>query len=202
MASDERLAALIEEASREIDSLTRWWFYGRELTLRLDGIDNYRLYTPAPILRLDTITVDEETYDVDDMVMIEPAPRTGTRFDDLPGFRWDPDNTDAIRWPRGHQNIVITGLFGYTEADGTEFGRVPLAIKRACIMLVAMKRTAIATALGGGAGAAGSGQLISIRTKTQSASWAQRPSSDAPFTGNAEIDLIIKRYRRSGLSSV
>lgn len=203
MVSDARLREMIEEASRDLDSYCRWWFEPRMRTLRLDGTGTLRLYTPAPPLRIDSISVGDTTYDPADMILVEGGPMEGTRFEDAPGFRWDPEATDAQRWPKGEQNIVVTGVFGYTEADGSAFGRVPLPIKRACIMLVAGRRTPIATALaGGGGGGGGAGQLISIRTKTQSAAWAQRPASDAPFTGNAEVDLIIKRYRRSGIASV
>ena len=36
-ASDERLEALLEEASGTIDRMTGWWFEPRELMIRLDG---------------------------------------------------------------------------------------------------------------------------------------------------------------------
>ncbi len=201
--SDDRLRALIEECSREIDAWCRQWFEPRYMTLLLDGGGTSRLYTPAPVIRIDSVVADAITYDAADAVSIEGAPRSSTLFEDLPGFRWSEDATTAVRWPKRRQAVTVTGVFGYTEADGSAFGRTPLAIKRATIMLVALRRAKIATMVdGGGGGGIGAGGVLSIRTKTQMVTWGERPTGDAPFTGNADLDTIIKRYRRREMGSV
>lgn len=203
MASDARLLDLIEECSREIDAWCRQWFEPRWLTLVLDGLGTTRIYTPAPVIRLDAVSTDADDYDPADIVVIEGAPRLSPVFDDLPGFRWSESATTAVNWPKRRGAVTVRGVFGFTEADGSLLGRTPLAIKRATIMLVAMRRVKVAAAVEGGAGGGfGAGGIISIRTKTQSAAWSARPVSDAPFTGNSDLDTIIRRYRRRQMGSV
>ena len=39
----------------------------------------------------------------------------------------------------GTQNVVISGVFGYTEFDGSPLGRTPRAVRRACVLLALRK---------------------------------------------------------------
>ena len=42
----------------------------------------------------------------------------------------------GLRFPRGHANIVVDGIWGFTEADGSPQGSTPLAVHRAAMLLV------------------------------------------------------------------
>ncbi|PID38566.1 MAG: hypothetical protein CSB49_04955 [Proteobacteria bacterium] len=130
-ASDDRLTALIDEASSFIDRVTGWFFEPRALVYRLDGRSAPSIEPPAPPIRVDRLAVEdtELSTDSDDLVVVGAPVQPG--FD---GPRLTLRHGRVF--PRGQGNVESEGLWGYTEPDGTAEGRVPLAIRRACILLV------------------------------------------------------------------
>ena len=130
-ASDERLLALLDEATFLIDRVTGWFFEPRLATLRLDGRGTPSLELPVPPIRLDRLAVGdlELSLAFDDLVVVGAPVQPG--FD---GPRLTLRH--GSRFPRGHGNVLVEGLWGFTEADGTAEGRTPLAIRRACMLLV------------------------------------------------------------------
>jgi hypothetical protein len=189
MASDARLASLIEEAGGTIDRITGWFFEPRAQTLALDGRGNSTIEPPVPPIRLDRLAVGDTDLSLspDDLVVV------GAPVD--PGF-------DAPRltlkgchtFPRGQGNVTAEGLWGYTEPDGTTEGRTPLEIRRACMLLVLRSLPLLAD--GDSSGEARSRwRLIEERTRDQS--YKLDPDSrTASFTGDPEIDSILARFRR------
>ena len=88
----------------------------------------------------------------------------------------------------------ISCLWGYTEPDGTPEGRVPLAIRRACILLVLRWLSPLADG-DGAEDARNRWRIIEERTRDQSYK-LDRVQLSGAFTGDPEIDGILARYRR------
>jgi hypothetical protein len=129
-ASDERLAHLIDEASVFIDRLTGWWFEPRALELTVSGRGTPTLELLAPPIRLDSMLVDRRVArtDAGELLIIGAPVRSGAV---------EPRITRRHGvFPMGVGNVVLDGVFGYTEPDGTPEGRTPLAIRRATMLLV------------------------------------------------------------------
>ena len=194
-ASDERLTALIEEATQVIDRLTGWFFEPRQLTLTFDGRGTKTIEPPVPPIRLDLLFVDgvELSRAPNDLLVVgapvEPwfvAPR----FTLL----------DGNVFSKGIGNVSAQGVWGYTEADGTPFGRTPLAIRRACMMLALRMIPSLTD--DAAEETRNRWRIIEERTRDQSYK-LDKPAAALHFTGDPEIDDILLRYRRPwGLGAV
>jgi len=199
LASDERLEELIDEATREIDGWTRWWFDVQARTLAIDGSGHGTLILPAPVIRLDGVTIssDEGTteLDVDDIVIDGPAPVREPYSGPGPALRYTgelPDSWATATFAAGVANVAVEGLFGRTEYDGTVQGRVPRSIRRAC-MLLAMKRV---IPLVEDDDSRRSHRIKTMKTTSQSVTFADVNPASAPFSGDPEIDQILMRLAK------
>lgn len=193
-ASDTRLAALIDEASRTVGRLTGWFFEPRVRTYIVDGRGTPSLELPAPCLRLNRLSVNGSDLDVEaDTVVIAGGPAAGIADDPRISLRWG-------RFPVGRGNVQVEGLFGCTEDDGTPHGRTPLEIRRACMLLVLR---AVAPAMSTESSDARSAwRLLEERTRDQSFRLDRDPRS-ASLTGDPDVDAILVRYRRpAGMGAV
>jgi len=188
-ATDERLAFLIDEASRTIDRLTGWFFTPRLRSYRLDGRGAPSLEPPAPPIRIDGLSLGGSA------VSTDPEGLVAVGAPVQPGFD-GPRLTLRYgrRFPRGQGNVEAEGLWGYTEDDGSPHGRTPLEIRRACMMLVLRALPPL-----GDTDAAGEARsrwrIIEERTRDQSYR-LDSAGKPGPFTGDPEIDGILARYRR------
>ncbi len=188
-ATDARLAALIDEASRTIDRVTGWFFAPRLRTFRLDGRDAPSLEPPAPPIRIDRLAVGGSELALDpDRLVVVGAPVQ-------PGFDGPRLTLRRARsFPRGDGNVEVEGLFGYTEDDGSPHGRTPLEIRRACMLLVLRAIPALGDADSAG-DARNRWRLLEERTRDQSYR-LDRDARPAPMTGDPDVDAILARYRR------
>jgi len=188
-ATDERLTALIEEAGSTIDRITGWFFEPRSLTLRLDGRGTASIEPPVHPIALDRLAIDttELSLDPTDLVVVG-APVA-------PGFAAPRISlTRGRTFPKGTANVTAEGLWGFTEPDGTPEGRTPLAIRRACMLLVLRSLPLLADDDSSGE-ARSRWRIIEERTRDQS--YRLDPDSrTASFTGDPEVDSILARYRR------
>ena len=188
-ASDDRLTALIDEASGFIDRVTGWFFEPRALVYRLDGRGAINIDPPAPPIRVDRLRVEnsELSVDSDDLIVVGAPVELGLNCPRI-----------ILRhgrvFPRGQGNVEIEGLWGYTEPDGTTEGRVPLAIRRACMLLVLRWMGPLADEDTSG-DARNRWRIIEERTRDQSYKLDRLQQSGA-FTGDPEIDGILGRYQR------
>lgn len=186
-ASDERLLALIEEASRAIDSFTGWFFEPRILTLRLDGRGTPSLEPPVPPIRLDRLALGQSELSTtpDDLVIVgAPVP---------PGFDAPRiTRTHKRVFPKGSGNVFAEGLWGYIEDDGTPEGRTPLEIRRACLLLVLRWLSPLGA---DDAEARNRWRILEERTRDQSYKLGPVARTGA-LTGDPDIDSILERYRR------
>lgn len=212
-ATDARLSALLEEASVTIDQVTGWFFEPRALTLRLEGRGVPTIEPRYPPIRLDHLSIG--SFDLSlaprDLEIvgapIEPgfdAPRITLRHG-----RVFPRRNGSLPLPSMYSMeplllvddaITATGIWGYTEPDGTPLGRTPVEIRRACVMLV-LRGVPL---LGDDAAwdARNRWRLVSERTREQSYTLAPNDAF-GNLTGDPEVDRVLRRFRRpSGLGAV
>lgn len=228
--TDARLTKLIRMASEDIDRFTGRHFEPRAKTILVDGTGDFSVLLDEPIIQVsdvkivypDVLTDDFETISMDEIRvynrhlsqgLLTPDDRNNPRIEFVTGN--DPDTgfrrmrsrvTNPIaRWPEGNQNIQITGVFGYTDPDGTVFGKTPTAIQHACNLMVISNLP----------GAYNTEDRFDIRTrymiskfKTRDQEISYRNSGlsrgdiSGPFTGDPEIDRILLRYRRPSIVRV
>ncbi len=190
MASDARLAVLIADASAFVDSVTGWFFEPRELTLRMDGRGHRSIEPPVPPIRIDALLVEYEgalsTAPAD--LVVEGAPVASS----FAGPRFTLRH--GRRFPKGVANVTASGLWGYTEPDGTPMGRTPAAI-RTVTMQLALRALPVLTDGEAWEIARHRWRLAEERTREQA--YRLNPPTFSTFiTGDPEIDLVLLRYRR------
>ena len=185
-ASDSRLVMRIEEATATIDRATGWWFEPRSAMFQLDGRGAPSLWLPVPPLRLDRVAVDDEALSADELVVVG-API-------LPGFDGPRLSLRTGVFPRGTGNVLLEGLWGFTEADGTPLGRTPLAIRRACMLLVLRSLAPLADE--SAFEASQRARIIEEKTRDQSYRLQPIETRAAQLTGDPEIDALLEPYRR------
>lgn len=165
--TDAQLEAIARRTTAQIEAWTRRWFYPRQMTLRIDGsgdkllqigppiiaITEARILSPGTLVHADNELIDSTALRVYNRHLTEglndPDDRNNPKIQytsTWEGGRRSPNIWPVGWFPRGEQNIQITGLFGYTEFDDgatlwtdglTPVGRTPEMIKLACIMLAA-----------------------------------------------------------------
>jgi len=185
-ASDARLIALIAEATDTIDRVTGWFFEPRVRTIRLDGRGTPSLTVPWVPLLIERVSVDGQVLEPSDVRWV------GAPVD--PGFIEPRVELHGALFTRGESNVELRGTWGYTEPDGSRFGRTPLAIRRACMLLVmrTLPKLADTDLL---SDARSMWRLVELRTRDQSFSMS-KPVQRADLTGDPEVDTILPRYSR------
>lgn len=157
--ADERIQEALLEAAEVIDNWTGRCFVPTWKEIHLSGIGKRRLILDEPICAIDGVrfhgsdsAIGRDTYRVFARHLTDNLRAPDDRDD--PGIEFvlsrvpDPEFMGAIdeppdtyafgsrrRFHRGTQNIVIGGVFGYTEHDGSPVGRTPLVVKRASLLL-------------------------------------------------------------------
>ena len=187
---DERAARLLREASATIDRLTGWWFGVRSERLRVSGTGRPVLDLVVPPIRIDAVWLDGALWPgIATRLVLEGAPLQ-------PDFISPRVVLQGGAFPRGQRNIELRGRFGCTEADGTRFGRVPLEIRRACLLLALRAADGLATA--DAEDARSRWRILSERTRDQAVQFG--PAAEAaPVSGDPEVDDILTRWRRPRL---
>ena len=111
-------------------------------------------------------------------------------------YNYVPVFQTGLNWPIGTQNVKINGIFGYTDPDGTSWGKTPDAIAEACKMLVIRNHAKLADPARDEW--LRRSFITSERTRDQAISLAD-PSTRGlatRFTGDPEIDQILAAYSR------
>lgn len=184
-ATDERLLGLLKEATLAIDRYTGWFFAPQEMALRLEGRGAPSLEPPVPPIRLDELAVGAFTFSTEPQDVVVLGAPVGPNFV-APRI----SRTEGYVFPR--TTIVASGLWGYTEPDGTPEGRTPLEIRRAC-MLMAMRW--LSPLAHGDNEARQRWRIIEERTRDQSYKLDTRSAAPV-LTGDPDIDDILLRYRK------
>lgn len=202
-ATDARLVALIDEASRTIDKVTRQFFKPRRATLRLDGRGTPTIELPVPPIELTRLSVDSEGmqpfpfvgtapfgFGLDRSVLLVVGAPIGPGYD---GARLTLRH--GLVFPKGHGNVIAEGRWGYTEDDGTPDGRTPLAVKRACILLVMRGLHPLAD--DAAFEARSRWRIIEERTRDQSYRLDSNRGGGLSLTGDPEVDALLVPYVRT-----
>lgn len=223
--SDALLHSKLVEASREVDSYCQRSFGPRYQEVLVDGTGARALLLEDPIIGVSSITLissdstvagplDLATLRVYNRHLSNPYlngvddrenPKIeffASEYVDAAGnrqrgalFNW--------RWfPKGHQNCLIKGVFGYSDPDGTPAGSVPRAIAQVTRVLALKNLPLLTDADGRTDASAGQWNWTTIRTKEQSISRfsgvdaASRAAVIGALTGDPSVDSVLVRYRR------
>ncbi len=181
--SDARIARCIELASRYIESVTGRFFEPRRQSLTLDGGGTCELLLDQPIIAVES---------VDGRPAAVVYGRHLSQGLALPDDRESPRLRLAA--PRGHQNVRVSGLFGYTEPDGSLAGRTPRLIREVCMRLVARELPRLAD-VGAREDARQRHRLLQEKTREQSYSLDKRLHRGG-LTGDPDIDDILVQFMR------
>jgi hypothetical protein len=104
-----------------------------------------------------------------------------------------------LHFPAGQKNVVIAGVFGYTEPDGSTVGSIPEDIQHCCALLTLRTSRFLGDPDRELENAAF--RITMEKTRQQSISFAM-PTGRAGsmafgyFTGDPEIDAILAAYMR------
>lgn len=187
MASDARATELLKEASQAIDRHTGWFFEPRSLTLQLDGRGTPSLEPPVPPIALTRLTVLGRHVSVSPQDVVLIGAPVAWRLD-APRLT----RTQGRRFPKGAGTVEVEGIWGYTEVDATTpYGRTPLEIRRACLLMALRWWAPLAD---DDATARHRWRIIEERTRDQS--YRLDRMSAGTLTGDPDIDHILERYRR------
>ena len=210
-----------------IEKMTGWWFESRAFDtgseLKLDGMATRDLLVPLPIIEITKVEfVDFPTVpggvsevDLDAFAIYNRHLTTGlTNPDDRRNPRIAFVGTKIGRrqifvdeFPRGRQNIWLTGKFGFTEWDGgtTPEGITPPLINDAAIRLVLREMPPPGTPGGTIDGdqyeqrMRAAGRISQEKVRDQSISYAVgrgEGNTAGVFTNDQYIDMIIASHRR------
>lgn len=192
-ANDDRLTALLERASEQIDFATGWWFEPRALDFRLDGNGSRHLHLPAPAIELTRVVLDGLELDLVDDVVNVGAPSG------LPAHRFNPKLMRAAeqRWPRRGQNVRLVGRFGFVEGDES----TPRPIRDVCIRLAVRELARFADTA-----AQEERRKRAMLTKEQTDGHSYELGQGdigkrvawrlGGLTGDPDIDIVLARFRR------
>jgi hypothetical protein len=153
-------------------------------SLHLDGSGRNILPLPLPIISLNSVTEDSDSIALTDIIIYN-------RY--YPDDRYRPRLQYEHRYnifPRGNQNIVLDGVFGFVEKDGT----TPADLQEAAIKMMLFELAPFV-------GKAGF-KLPRIGVITQEMadkySYKIQPGETLNgVTGVPEIDKVLYKYRRS-----
>jgi hypothetical protein len=213
---DPVLTRRITLACAQIDRWTGRFFEPRDLVLRVDGNGHRVLLLGAPIIAIEGIVIADQfgtASDVDlDTVRVYNRHLSGMLDEDdreNPKIEWLLEEAYRIVfgrgwWPRGTQNVEITGTFGYTDPDvggsAEDTGITPELIRYAAILLV-VRNLAPLSDTDAHSEAVGAHRVIGMRTAEQSIGYASPVAAGGgrmigAFSGDPEIDGIIAGFCR------
>lgn len=223
--TDAQLLTLIERVSARIDRVTGRFFEPRPMVIRVDGTGRGGLLLGHPIISISQIRlisnylVDSAVYPIDlgDVRiynrhlggLLDPDDRDSPKVEWITFDRRDEELGSISdihslfhphRWPEGTQNVEITGVFGYTDPDGSPTGRTPIDIRRAAVLMVLADLDAATS--DDRSDRRNAWRLTSLRTRDQSITWADpnKSRSAVPYlTGDPEVDLLLAPYVRPPL---
>lgn len=188
-ASDARLELLLDEATRLIDRVTGWFFEPRVATFRFDGRSAPSIEPPVPPIRLARLAIDWlDLLLVPTHLEVVGSPARGPFVGPRITLR------QGRVFPKGQGNVTAEGLWGFTEDDGTPEGRTPLAIRRACMLLVLRNLAPLAD--DASFEARSRWRLLEERTRDQSYRLDAAKQTARVLSGEPEVDALLAPYVR------
>ncbi len=215
--TDDWLIKRIALASRFVEASTRRFFYPKAMTFRVDGRGGPKLLLSDPIIAIETVKFEisplyPENFQVveTDIMRVynrhlsagltEPDDRNNPKIELFnPGFVRDRQTPMLTRlnFPVGQLNVEVTGVFGYTDPDGTNTqGKTPDLIKHVTKLIV-FKELAKMQKATSRFDARARFRLTSERTRDQAYTLEGLGSlRGAGFTGDPEIDNVLAYFSR------
>ena len=186
--SDARLTRIIALASRTIERITGRFFEPRRQRIELDGRGSNDLLLDEPIIAIEKIELGSSG-PVSGATVYNRHITQGLM---LPDDRQNP--RIRLGFPCGARNVRVTGLFGYTEPDGSPTGTTPLLIREACKRLVVREIPMLADA-GRREDARQRYRIVQERTREQSYT-LDKLAHPGALTGDPDIDDILVQFMR------
>jgi len=215
----------IDRACATIDALCRQWFEPRYAQFTFDGTDHDQMWLDLPICALHALNQDDVVVELDDVEVfnrhltrgqLNPDDRANPKvtyaLDFFPGYRGRRRRiyADAALFGAGRKNVLLKGVFGYTElgpgdiaaetVDGSQvpisYGQTPAEIKRACLLLTLTYMLPADEQQE----AALESRITKIKTRDQEIQFSDpggggaNPDASYGLTGNIEVDNILMRY--------
>jgi hypothetical protein len=207
---------LVGDASRRVELLTGRWFEPRFQQLKIDGRGVRHLMIGPPLIGLSKVEIESGVTGI--QASLSEIGLDGLRVYNrhLAGLT-DPDDRDDPRveierfegiifqsldtFPKGPQDIYLTGVFGYTDPDGGPFGQVPRDISRA-VGALALRQ--LADPYGSDPLTSAPGSVKSAKTRDQAISFFSPTElgggggggAFGGLTGNDFIDELLISYVR------
>lgn len=213
-----RAQALIARASRYVENFTGRRFGPAHKVVTIDGSQARALMLEEPIIMVEKIlltvvsafgssdlTIRSDTLKVFNRHLrenlLQPDDRMNPKLefvhgDDLNGVNYDYRTQtgyvlSSLMWPRGRHNVQVTGLFGYTEPDGSFVGKVPELLREAVKLLAIKQSTPAAQRLA----EPDPSRINREQTKDQSVGYQDQWLLGG-FTGDWQIDSLLAMFVR------
>lgn len=193
----ERIASELATASGFIDNVTNRFFTARRLKLSHDYYNSQTHRMFIPIIMVSRVEVNGEPRP--DVTVYNRHIRQRMTYPDdreAPALVFDtPLSSPCHRTP---QKVDTTGVFGYTDPDGSIYGRTPWEIRKVA-MQIAMKglRNLWQSTAGAGTDLV-AGPVTSAKTRDQSITYANSAGGSGPtaatITTDWAIDQVLVRY--------
>lgn len=216
--SDVFLLGRIELASRFIERVTGRFFEPRYLELNVDGQGSPILPLWMPIIAIEQVSYETSPYqpsseEIDEELMriyarhlsqglTQPDDRDNPRIE---LYRWADEIitgtpyaiTGRLIFPLGQQNIIVKGVFGYTDRDNSACGRTPVPISHVCKLLVIREINQLAS-IAARDDALKRFRIKSEKTRDQQYTLDSLAASGrlGMFTGDPDVDSILASYIR------
>lgn len=215
--TDAFLLGRIGLASRYIEKVTGRFFEPRYLQINVDGRGSRILQLGMPIIGIETVAFETSPYQpssdlVDDELLrvysrhltqglVQPDDRNNPKIelfhhsDDI--TQGQPFSLDNLSFPRGQQNIIVKGVFGYTDLNGQLCGGTPDPIRHVCKLLVTREIDKLAS-VAARDDALKRYRIKSERTREQAYSLESLSAIArfGHFTGDPDIDFVLSSYVR------
>lgn len=224
---DDRALDLLPEAADAINHATGRFFGVKRIEAKLDGNNARELLLNDVLIALEKLEVINTTLlgassgiiDPEDLFIyarhlfsgtLDPDDRENPKISfikrtDLFGLR-DPRAAsllfrDRLLFPSGAQNILLDGIWGYTDPDRrkpkNQVGIIPRKIREACIRIVLRDSAPIGDT--DAQQALRTGPIKQEKTREQSITYAVPDSvvaaNSSGFFGDAQIDKLLAQFR-------
>jgi hypothetical protein len=219
-ADDAKVQSWIARASKYIEQFTGQVFVPVYKAMALNGRESRALLLGEPIIGLESVAIDYFTiFGANSVVipgetlrvfnrhlagMVNPDDRKNPQLrfvsgGDLGGVNFAEQANSGfllsqLIFPFGIRNIQVTGLWGYTEADGSFVGQTPFMIREAAKMLVVRLMPQMIDQ-DGRAEAGQRDRVIQENTRDQGFQFAA-PWLKGGLTGSWDIDSILVDHKR------